>query len=166
MTTLQPFVICATLYPRGSPGGSEVKACACNAETRVQCLSREDPLEKEMAAHSSTLAWRIPWRSLVGYSPWGRKELDTTEQLHLHTHGSYYYRHYFYYCDYHREQTKRRGAEGSGQPAPCPARGLLSLTGSHGVLPFRSSCKREPSGKSAWVAARRPLPRDLLQQPD
>ena len=35
-----------------------------------------------MATHSSFLAWRIPMdRSLVGYSPWGRKESDTTEQL-------------------------------------------------------------------------------------
>ena len=35
----------------------------------------------EMATHSNTLAWKILWwRSLVGYSPWGRKELDTTEQ--------------------------------------------------------------------------------------
>ena len=30
-------------------------------ETRVRPLGREDPLEKEMAVHSSTLAWRIPW---------------------------------------------------------------------------------------------------------
>ena len=30
-------------------------------ETRVQSLGREDPLEKEMAIHSSILAWRIPW---------------------------------------------------------------------------------------------------------
>ena len=30
-------------------------------ETRVRSLDREDPLEKEMATHSSTLAWRIPW---------------------------------------------------------------------------------------------------------
>ena len=30
-------------------------------ETRVRSLGREDPLEKEMAIHSSTLAWRIPW---------------------------------------------------------------------------------------------------------
>ena len=30
-------------------------------ETRVQSLGREDPLEKEMAPHSSTLAWKIPW---------------------------------------------------------------------------------------------------------
>ena len=37
-----------------------------------------------MAAHSSTLAWKIHGqRSLVGYSPWGRKELDMTERLHL-----------------------------------------------------------------------------------
>ena len=31
-------------------------------ETRVQFLGREDPLEKEMAIHSSTLAWKIPWK--------------------------------------------------------------------------------------------------------
>ena len=37
-------------------------------ETQVQSLGREDPLEKEMATHSSTLAWKIPWmESMVGY---------------------------------------------------------------------------------------------------
>ena len=35
-------------------------------------------LETGMATHSSVLAWRIAWRSLVGYSPWGHKELETT----------------------------------------------------------------------------------------
>ena len=35
-------------------------------ETWVQSLGREDPLEKEMATHSSTLAWRIPWREEPG----------------------------------------------------------------------------------------------------
>ena len=34
--------------------------------------------------HSSTLAWQIQWRSLVGYSPWGHKESDTTERLPFH----------------------------------------------------------------------------------
>ena len=50
-------------------------------ETRVQSLGQEDPLEKEMATHSSILAWRIPVdkRTLVGYSPWGHRELDTTK---------------------------------------------------------------------------------------
>ena len=34
--------------------------------------------------HSSSLAWRIPWREEpLGYSPWGRKESDTTERLHF-----------------------------------------------------------------------------------
>ena len=35
-------------------------------ETQVQSLGREDPLEKEMAAHSSVLAWRIPWTEDLG----------------------------------------------------------------------------------------------------
>ena len=34
-------------------------------ETRVQSLDQEDPLEKEMAIHSSILAWRIPWTELL-----------------------------------------------------------------------------------------------------
>ena len=51
-------------------------------ETRVRSLGREDPLEKEMATHSSTLAWRIPWREdLVGYTPWGRKATSLSLSL-------------------------------------------------------------------------------------
>ena len=53
-------------------------------ETRVQSLGWEDLLEEGMATHSSVLAWRIPWtEESGGYSPWGRKESDTTEQLHF-----------------------------------------------------------------------------------
>ena len=49
-------------------------------ETQVRSLGQEDPLEKEMATHSSILAWKIPWTDdLVGYSPWGHKESDMTE---------------------------------------------------------------------------------------
>ena len=41
--------------------------------------------EKAMALHSSTLAWKAHgWNSLVGCSPWGREESDTTERLHFH----------------------------------------------------------------------------------
>ena len=52
-------------------------------ETQVQFLGWEGPLEKEMATHSSILAWRIPWTEKPGglFSPWGRKESDMTEQL-------------------------------------------------------------------------------------
>ena len=40
----------------------------------------KDPLEKEVATHSSILAWRIPWTEEPGsHSPWGCKESDTTE---------------------------------------------------------------------------------------
>ena len=43
------------------PGCSDGKASAYNAEDQGQSLGQEDPLEKEMATHSSTLAWKIPW---------------------------------------------------------------------------------------------------------
>ena len=46
-----------------------VKNPPANAEdikTRVWCLGQEDPLEKEMATHSSILAWRIPWTEEPG----------------------------------------------------------------------------------------------------
>ena len=56
-------------------------------ETWVWSLGREAPLEKEMATHSSILAWRIPWtEELGGLQSTGRKESDTTERLHLHLH--------------------------------------------------------------------------------
>ena len=57
-------------------------------ETRVQSLGWEDTLEQGTATRSSILAWRIhEQRSLMGYSPWGRKESDTTEWLSCtHTH--------------------------------------------------------------------------------
>ena len=59
-----------------------VKCLSTMRETRVRALGWEAPLEKEMAIHYSTIAWRIPWtEEPVGYSPWGRKESDTTERL-------------------------------------------------------------------------------------
>ena len=48
-------------------------------ETWVLLLGQEDPLEKQIATHSSILAWRVGQRSLGGYSPWGHKEWDTIE---------------------------------------------------------------------------------------
>ena len=62
---------------RGFPGGAVVKNLPGNAGVRS--------LEEGMATHSGILAWRIPMdrgtKSLVGYSPWGHKELDTAEPL-------------------------------------------------------------------------------------
>ena len=54
----------STLLPHSEElfyGSSDGKASACNAGDRVQFLGQEDPLEKEMAIHSSILAWKIPW---------------------------------------------------------------------------------------------------------
>ena len=72
----------ATGFPRSSVG----EESACNAGDYLQpgdpdlTLDLEDPLEKEMANHSRILSWRIPIdrEAQWGYSPWGRKESDTT----------------------------------------------------------------------------------------
>ena len=57
------------------------KRSACNAGDLglIPGLGRSS--EKEMATHSSILAWRSPWTegSLVGYNPWGHIEMDMTE---------------------------------------------------------------------------------------
>ena len=74
------------IYYAGFPGGSAVKASAWNAGD----LGSDPWVGK--------IPWRRKWqpilvflpgeshggRSLVGYSPWGRKESDTTDQLHFH----------------------------------------------------------------------------------
>ena len=59
------------------------------ANAGVGSLGRKDPLEKEMVTHFSILAWEIlcpmdraAWWAT--YSPWGCKELGTTEQTHTH----------------------------------------------------------------------------------
>ena len=43
-----------------------VKSLPAGRETEVRSLGQEDPLEKEMATHSSTLAWKIPWTEKPG----------------------------------------------------------------------------------------------------
>ena len=60
-----------------------VKRLSTMWETQVRSLGQEDSLENEMATHSSTLAWKIPWMEEpgTGYCPWVGKESDTTEQL-------------------------------------------------------------------------------------
>ena len=68
----------------GFPIAQMVKNLPVMQETQVRFLGQEDPLEKGMATHSSTLAWRIPWtKEPAGYSPRGHKGSDTTERLTL-----------------------------------------------------------------------------------
>ena len=62
-----------------------VKNLPAMQDTWVRFLGLEDPLEKEMAIHSSILAWKSPWtESLAGYSPWGHRGSDTTEGPSTH----------------------------------------------------------------------------------
>ena len=65
------------------PVAQMVKNLPAMQETGVQSLGWEDPLEKEMATHSSILAWKIPWTEEPGwatYSPWDPRESDLTER--------------------------------------------------------------------------------------
>ena len=59
-----------------------VKRLPAMRETQVRFLGREDPLEKEMAANSITIAWKIPWTEEPDrLQSMGRIESDTTERL-------------------------------------------------------------------------------------
>ena len=65
------------MYSGTSLVAKTVKRLPTVQETRVRSLGQEDPLEKDLPGKSHGQ------RSVVGYSPWGRKESDTTERLHF-----------------------------------------------------------------------------------
>ena len=79
-------MITYSLLIRVSVVAQLVKNLTAMQKIQVHSLGRDDPLEEEMATHPSFLAWRVPWTEEPGrYSPWGCKELETTERL---THSS------------------------------------------------------------------------------
>ena len=69
-----------------------VKNLPAMRETWVRSLGWEDHVEKGMATHFSILTWRIPWIEEPDglFSPWGHKELDTTERLTLSLSARHY----------------------------------------------------------------------------
>ena len=69
------------ILPGSFPGDSVVKNLPANTGDSGLILVWEDPLEKEMAAHSSNLAWKISWTE----EPSGLQSMGTTEQLTLNT---------------------------------------------------------------------------------
>ena len=72
--------------------GSVVKNPLALQETQVWSLGREDALEEGMAAHSSILAWRIPWTEEPGGLQSIRSQRvghDWSDWAHMHTHGSF-----------------------------------------------------------------------------
>ena len=81
-----PVYLKSSSYHLASLVAQRLKCLPAMQETRVQSLSQEEPLEKEMATHSSTLAWRIPWRE----EPGGLQSMGVTKsrtQLSDFTHS-------------------------------------------------------------------------------
>ena len=77
-------VVCLEAACRASLIAQMVKRLLAMQETWVRSLVGKIPLEKEIAPHSSTLAWKIPWmEEPAAYRPWGHKESDTTKRLHF-----------------------------------------------------------------------------------
>ena len=73
------------LRSRASQVAHMVKCLPAMPETWARSLGWEDPLEKEMQSTLVLLPGKFQgWRNLVGYSPWGCKESNTTERLHFH----------------------------------------------------------------------------------
>ena len=81
----------------GFPDGSAVKDLSAMQKTWVQSLGQEDPLEKEMATHSSILAWKIPWTKEPGeLQSMGLQKSQTRLSNWAHTHALWVYRSYKY----------------------------------------------------------------------
>ena len=73
-------MVCGTQEERASLLAQLVKNLSAMQETQVRFLDGENPLEKEMATHSSILAWRSPWTEEPGgLQSMGLQESDTTE---------------------------------------------------------------------------------------
>ena len=63
---IKPVTVSIVSQSMASLVAQRVKHLPARWKTLVQSLGREDPLEKEMATHSSILAWRIPWTEETG----------------------------------------------------------------------------------------------------
>ena len=124
-------------FPSGFPGGSEVKVSACNAGDLSLIPGLGRSLEKEMAVFLPGESHGR--RSLVGYIPRGRKELDTTERLHFHFPS---------------------GSEVKNSPVNAGDAGDSgSILGSGDLLeeeratPLHKSCLNYPTDRVAWQVA-------------
>ena len=95
------------------PGGSVIKSLPVRQEAQIQSLSREDTLEKEMATHSSILAWRIPWTEehgglqSLGLQRCGRRDDKCGQDFMFRMQGP-------------RARTRERLPGGQGEPSQQP----------------------------------------------
>ena len=138
-----------TLYPSrykyhyASEGASLVaqrlRPLPAMQETWVQCLGQEDPLEKEMATHSSILAWRIPWTEEPGgpqSTGWQRVGHDWATSLTLS-------------C-FSRGSDGKESAWNEGDPGLIL--GLGRSPGEGNDYPLQCSCLENCMGRGAWRA--------------
>ena len=140
-----------------------VKHLPAMQESQVWFLDLEYPLEKEMATHSSTLAWWIPWtEELVGYSPWGHKESHTTEKL---THTSKLYFSSLQFCrsvmsDFLQPHELQHARPPCPSPTPgvhpnsCPSSRWSHPAISSSVVPFSSCLQFFPASGSFQMSQR------------
>ena len=77
-------LLCGFCHKNDFPGGSDGKASVYNVGDPGSISGHEDLLEKEMATHSSILAWKIPWEEHGGLQSMGSQRVDRTERLHFH----------------------------------------------------------------------------------
>ena len=77
---------------KGFLGGTVVKHVSARQKMQVPSLGQGDPLEEEVATHSSILAWEIPWTEESGrfYNPWGVTRIGHTETTKHHHHPHAY----------------------------------------------------------------------------
>ena len=84
---LMQVIVLMAHVASGFPGGAVVKNLPANAgDWGLIPRGQEDPLEKEMATHSSILAWETPWAEKSGGQLSMNSQRDTTEWLSRHTH--------------------------------------------------------------------------------
>ena len=70
---------------RASLVAQTIKYLPAMRDTQVRSLGGEDPLEKDMTTHSSTLAWKIPWMEEPGgLQSMGSRRVGSAERLHFH----------------------------------------------------------------------------------
>ena len=144
-------------------------------ETWVQFLGWEDSLEEGMATHYNIFAWRIPWtEEPIGYSPWGCKELDTTERLSTQHTGEeegikfplgrdqHYARHpYMVFYFKHQNYSTMKGFPGGSVVKNLPDNagdvgfipGLGRSPGEGNGNPLQYSCLGNPMDRGVWWAA-------------
>ena len=120
----------------GFPGGADGKASACNAgDPGFDSWVGKIPWRRKWQSTPTLLPGKPQGqRSLIGYSPWGRKESDTTERLHFH---------------FNREEASLVACNAEG-PGLIPGSGRSPGEGNGN--PLQCSCLENPMYRGAWQA--------------